>query len=162
MRPSIYWIDIGAAGRLGIMARPRSGDWLEDEIHGWQIEGVDTVVSLLEQDEIDDLGLSDEPLLCRVQAIEFIRFPIPDRGLPTSLDGAATLAETLARKINEGQKVAIHCRAGIGRSSTIAACVMLRLGYNADAAFRLIESVRGVAVPDTDEQRAWVTALESD
>ena len=35
------------AGRLAIMARPRAGDWLEDEISGWRAQGVEIVVSLL-------------------------------------------------------------------------------------------------------------------
>jgi len=32
----ICWIAWQSPGRLGIMARPRAGDWLEDEIGGWQ------------------------------------------------------------------------------------------------------------------------------
>jgi hypothetical protein len=43
----LYWIDAPATGRLAIMARPRAGDWLDDEIAGWKLAGVDTVVCLL-------------------------------------------------------------------------------------------------------------------
>lgn len=52
MRPKVYWIDLPMAGRLAIMARPRAGDWLEDEISGWRAQGVEIVVSLLEQEEV--------------------------------------------------------------------------------------------------------------
>lgn len=48
MRSRIYWIDPAKPGRLAIMAPPRSGDWLEDEILGWGEERIDVVVSLLE------------------------------------------------------------------------------------------------------------------
>lgn len=34
------------------MARPRAGEWLEDEIAGWRAQSVDIVVSLLEPAEI--------------------------------------------------------------------------------------------------------------
>jgi hypothetical protein len=34
MLPEIYWVKELAPKRLGLMARPRSGDWLEDEIAG--------------------------------------------------------------------------------------------------------------------------------
>ena len=42
------------------MPRPRAGDWLNDEIAGWRSEGIDVVVSLLEADEIADLGLAED------------------------------------------------------------------------------------------------------
>jgi hypothetical protein len=45
---------------LAIMPRPRAGDWLEDEVSSWQRAGVRTVVSLLEVQEIAELGLGDE------------------------------------------------------------------------------------------------------
>jgi len=46
MRPEVFWIDSPTNARLAIMPRPRSGDWLEDEIAGWRVEGIDVVVSL--------------------------------------------------------------------------------------------------------------------
>jgi hypothetical protein len=82
MRPRVYWIDLRIAGRLAIMGRPRNGDWLDDEISGWREEGIDIVVGLLEPKEVSELGLQGEADLCREQDIEFISFPIPDRGVP--------------------------------------------------------------------------------
>ena len=58
MRSTIHWIEAPAKGRLGIMARPRSGDWLNDEIAGWEAAGINTVVCLLEHDEVNELGLA--------------------------------------------------------------------------------------------------------
>jgi protein-tyrosine phosphatase len=55
-----------------------------------------------------------------------------------------------------GNAVAVHCRAGIGRSSLIAACVLVLLGFAPGMAFDLIGKARGVKVPDTEEQRDWV------
>ena len=49
MQVRIYWIDDFESGRLGIMPRPRGGDWLEDEIRSLKVSGVDAVVSLLER-----------------------------------------------------------------------------------------------------------------
>ena len=50
------------AGRLAIMARPRAGEWLGDEISGWRAEGIDTVISLLEQEEVSELGFNGKQL----------------------------------------------------------------------------------------------------
>src|SRR5215470_19441079 len=159
MRPDVFWIHVPLVGRLAIMPRPRAGEWLDDKIIGWQTEGIDTVVSLLEHAEISDLGLEREAELSREHGIEFISFPIPDRGLPASLRDATALAETVALQVGKGKAVAIHCRAGIGRSSLIAAGVLICSGLRADNALQLISIARGIDVPDTDAQRDWVIAF---
>jgi len=159
MRPDICWIDLPVAGRLAIMARPRAGDWLDDEIAGWAAAGIDVVVSLLEPAEVAELGLDREPALCREHGLELISFPISDRGVPPSMREVAALARDLAARIAEGKAVAVHCRAGIGRSSVIAACVMVLAGTEPYASFDLIAAARGTSVPDTDEQRDWVAAF---
>ena len=84
MRPDVYWIDAATGLRLAIMPRPRAGDWLEDEIAGWRLEGVDVVVSLLEPDEAAELGLQREAALCTAQGMRFLALPIPDRGVPVA------------------------------------------------------------------------------
>ena len=160
MRSTIYWIDAPAKGRLAIMARPRSGDWLDDEIAGWESAGINTVVCLLERDEIDELGLGEEETLCRRHGIAFISFPIPDRGVPEAEAETEILARDIALKLKNGMAVAIHCRAGIGRSSLIAACTLVCSGFDAGSAFGVISKARGINVPDTDEQRSWVTRFE--
>jgi protein-tyrosine phosphatase len=159
MKPDIYWIDGVPCGRLAIMPRPRAGDWLDDEIAGWRDASIGAVVSLLEAEEVSELGLARQSELCRQHAIEFIAFPIPDRGVPESKQHAAALATRLVERLRVGTGVAIHCRAGIGRSSLIAACALGLLGIEPDAAFKAIGAARGVNVPDTEHQRKWVHSL---
>jgi len=142
------------------MARPRAGEWLDDEIAGWKAANIAVVVCLLERSEIDELGLIDEEALCRRQGIEFVSFPIPDRGHPETLGPTETLAHAIAAELKGGSAVAIHCRAGIGRSSLIAACTLIGLGFSSHAAFDMIARARGLKVPDTDEQRIWVSSFE--
>jgi len=155
----VYWIETPLGGRLAIMARPRAGDWLEDEIARWQAQKISVIVSLLEPHEVSELGLEQEADLCRKQGIEFVSFPIADRGVPVSLPLARELVQHLAARIQRGDAVAIHCRAGIGRSSTIAACILACRGTDTETALHLIANARGLAVPDTDEQRGWVDLL---
>lgn len=162
MRSDVYWIDWPAPGRLAIMARPRSGDWLADEVAGWQDAGIDTVVCLLEDAEIDELGLRDAADLCRRRGIEYVTFPIKDREVPRSAAEAGKLARQIAAKIAASSSVAIHCRAGIGRSSVIAAAALICLDCEPQSAFELIATARGVRVPDTEEQREWVMAYAQD
>jgi protein-tyrosine phosphatase len=141
------------------MARPRADEWLETEVNEWKNSGVDTVVSLLEQEEVSELGLQREAELCRSNGIDFISFPIRDRGLPESQREASQIARSLAADLRDGRSMAIHCRAGIGRSSVVAACALICSGLGAEEALALISAARGLSVPDTDEQRDWVVAF---
>jgi protein-tyrosine phosphatase len=160
MRPKVHWIEMPTAARLAVMARPRAGEWLDDEVAGWRTEGIDIVVSLLDAEEVSELGLQREAGLCEEQTIEFISFPIPDRGVPASLRDTAALARLMTLQLGEGKAVAVHCRAGIGRSSLVAACALVCLGFSPDAAFEMIGKARGVSVPDTEEQRDWVAGFK--
>ncbi len=152
----LHWIEM--PGRLAIMARPRAGDWLEMDVAGWKTSGVDLIVSLLECEEVSELALQREAELCRASGIEFVSFPISDRGVPDLLPTSA-LARSIADGIAKGRSIAIHCRAGIGRSSIVAACVIICLGIEAVEALTMIRAARGVIVPDSEEQRDWIIAF---
>jgi protein-tyrosine phosphatase len=146
---------------MAIMARPRAGEWLETEIAEWKVSGLDLIVSLLEREEISELGLQRESELCQAGGMQFVSFPIPDRGVPETLRDALQIARSLADAMAGGRSIAIHCRAGIGRSSIIAACALIRSGIEAGQALELIKAARGLSVPDTEEQRDWVMAFGS-
>jgi protein-tyrosine phosphatase len=152
----LHWIEM--PGRLAIMARPRADDWLEVDVAEWKTSGVDMVVSLLEREEISDLGLQREAELCRASGIEFVSFPVPDRGVP-EIRQTLDVGRSIASAIADGRSVAVHCRAGIGRSCIVAACSMICSGIEANEALRLIGAARGVMVPDTEEQRDWIIAF---
>ena len=155
----LHWIELPAVGRITISARPRADDWLETEIGEWKASGLDMVVSLLERDEVSELGLQREAELCRTSGIEFLSFPIPDRGVPENGPDVLQIASSIASGIACGRAVAIHCRAGIGRSSMIAACALICSGIEASEALARIKTARGLTVPDTDEQRDWIMAF---
>jgi len=156
MQPELYTLNSLKSGKLSIMAHPRGGDWLEDEVKGWTDAGVRAVVSLLTRPEIVELNLTDEPELCRARGLEYFSLPIIDRAVPDSSKAALELLQPLAKYLVEGKHVAVHCRMGIGRSALIAASLLVLSGYQPERAFELIQQVRGRPVPDTEEQRQWV------
>ena len=123
--------------------------------------GINVVVSLLTNAEITELELDAEGMLCDESGVEFHRLPIEDRGVPGSRRGAIDCVDMIRSRIAEGRNVGIHCRAGIGRSALIAACVLYRMGHDVGSAFERIKHARGVDVPDTQEQRDWVSGLSA-
>ena len=86
--------------------------------------------------------------------LEFRSIPIRDRGVPGPTVGLQI--SELVQALSVGMHVAIHCRFGIGRSSTLAASVMVDEGESLDKVWSKIARARGTHVLDTDDQRAWV------
>ncbi|TDU28376.1 cyclin-dependent kinase inhibitor 3 (CDKN3) [Panacagrimonas perspica] len=141
------------------MPRPRAGEWLQDEMRGLAQAGLDTVVSLLTAPEIRELDLVREAEHCEAAGLQFLSFPIPDRGVPASAADLRAFVRSLADQVRAGRKLGIHCRAGIGRSGLVAACVLSDLGVATDALFPMLGKARRIAVPDTPEQEAWVRSF---
>ena len=158
-RARVDWVPGPWAGRLGIVPRPRGGDWLEDDVRAWRDAGLDVIVSLLTPEEADELGLQDEAALGRDQGLEFHSFPIPDRGVPESRAAMEELVRAIGWALQSGRNVAVHCRQGIGRSSLLVASALVSAGESPDEAFRRIEAVRRIPVPETEAQRRWVEQL---
>ena len=161
IKPEIYWLEGPWPGRLAILARPRGEDWLRDEVKGWKEAGVDVVVSLLTTNEESELGLVDERELVQRSGLTFINFPIPDYSVPPSKQATRQLIAELNERLSHGSRVGIHCRQGIGRSSLVAACVLVTTGESSGSAFEQIGTARRARVPDTAEQKEWVTSFAS-
>jgi protein-tyrosine phosphatase len=60
------------------------------------------------------------------------------------------------RQLVSGAAVAVHCRAGIGRSGLVAAGLLVAQGRSPAEAFTAVSNARGVRVPDTPDQEAWL------
>jgi len=160
MRTELYWIEGLWHGRLAIMPRPRGGEWLEEEIQSWRGSGVDVVVSLLTLEEQEELNLPDEESLCRANNIEFVSFPIVDRGVPSSADAFSEQVDKLGERLAGGKNIAVHCRQGIGRAALIAICLLIWSGLESATAIEQVGTARGCAVPETPDQRRWITDFE--
>ncbi len=154
--PEYFLVRDVEAGTLVVMPRPRSGDWLRDEIQGLADAGITAMVSLLEASEEYGLGLSQEQEVCTGLGIGFRSYPIPDRGVPNHMPSLIELLRHIRSDLRSGQTVAIHCRAGIGRSGLVAGCVLISLGVEPDDALSEISSARGIPVPDAEEQIDWL------
>jgi len=161
MTPELFWIPGPWRGRLAIAARPRGGDWLDDEASGWRRAGIDVIVSVLEADEAAQLDLVGEAQAARTNGVRFISFSIPDRGVPPSTPAAVSLIAAISDALESGQKVAVHCRQGLGRSGLIAAGVLASAGIDPDRAIEVVSSARGQTVPETPDQRSWIRRLPS-
>jgi protein-tyrosine phosphatase len=157
----VFWIDGDPPPGLAIVLRPRGGDWLDDELLRMRLNGVDVLVSMLEPDEAMELGLASEGPSAHLAGLTYLSFPIPDRHVPDDVRSFRQFVEGLAARVHAGERVGVHCRGSIGRSTVVAACALVHLGWKAIPALRAIEAARGAPVPDTPEQHEWICNYEA-
>src|SRR3954464_6660903 len=107
MRPALHVIDWPGPGRLATMAHPRGGPWLADEMAALARAGVDVFVSALTWEEDRRLGLTEVAAAATAAGVEFVSFPIADRGVPRAQD-----IEGDTDVVALGVRLAAHVRAG--------------------------------------------------
>jgi hypothetical protein len=134
MRTTVCWVAC-ESGRLGILPRPRGGDWLDDEVRGLRDQAVAVLASLLTPDEVRELDLLGEADACRAAGISIVSHPVPDRGVPASPEAFGDLMMSLAAAAGGGSSVAVHCRQGVGRAALLAAAILAARGLTMTAAF---------------------------
>jgi len=146
----IFWIQGDPHLPLAIVMKPRPGDWLEDDLIRMKRDGIQTLVSLLETDEAEMLGLGEEGPLAKKAGMEFLSHPIPDVHVPPNLTSFQKFVAGLANRLR------VHCRGSIGRATVTAAATLIQLGWTPKAALAAIQAARGCTVPDTQEQEEWI------
>ncbi len=156
MIAEVFWTKEKYPGRVSLVARPRGGEWLEDEAAAWANAGLDIVVSMLDAEETRAFELEREAEFCVANGIEFIAFPVTDRGVPDLNQEFLRLTEKLKNSLLEGKNIGIHCRQSIGRAPLLAATLMTLFDIEPTEAFRQLSITRGIEVPETAEQKRWV------
>jgi protein-tyrosine phosphatase len=152
-------------GRLFLTNMP--GYWRPAEVHAgfWQqlIEGgAEGWVVCLAGEAERKRKSPDYPRFLEAAKLggRWIEFPIRDRSVPEDLAALLALLDRLIELLQiQGAVLAIHCAAGVGRTGTVAACLLLRLGMPAEAAVEIIEAAG--SGPETARQLALVREIQS-
>ncbi|HEY8570938.1 protein-tyrosine phosphatase family protein [Phenylobacterium sp.] len=87
--------------------------------------------------------------------VRFLHLPTDDHHALTQpkLDaGVAFAAEARA----DGLKLLVHCEHGIGRSATVALCVLVDRGWSPMAALTRAKDVRALVSPSPAQYEAWI------
>ena len=130
-------------GRLAGMGRP-----------GLLGQAADDVAALIDAGVILLITLTEQPPpweLLREVGLEARHLPVPDMGVP-SIAGALSACDAALAAMARGA-VVFHCQAGLGRTGTLLAALLTRLGRNADQAIAEVRrSHRGYIQTEAQEQ----------
>lgn len=119
----------------------------------WQVT---TLVTLMEDHEFTTVKIPTLLASVKRHGIASIHFPIPDIGVPRSLDELDSLLRDIEARLANRERVAIHCLGGIGRTGTIATCLLLRRGLPLKEATRIVQETRCAGFPEGREQGPFV------
>jgi ADP-ribosyl-[dinitrogen reductase] hydrolase len=113
----------------------------------------------MEPDELLYIGIDPKRLAVEAKArgLEWLHLPIRNLSVP----GAAwettwqTAGALLRRELVAGGRFAMHCYAGLGRTGTVAARLLVEHGYRPAEAIATVRHVRPGSI-ETDEQESYV------
>lgn len=143
-QPNLTWItpDLAIGGRIPA----------DRVAHLAETAGIGAVIDLRREDRDDGDHLE-------AHGIRFLHLPTDDHGAlrPADIDAGTAFAAAAA---GERRRLLVHCEHGIGRSATLALCILVERGMEPLAALRLAKDRRDLVSPSPAQYECWVAWLK--
>ena len=114
-----------------------------------------TLVSLLPDADLPVYRLRRLPELAQAAGLVLVQHGIEDYAAPESLEATIALVDAILARVERGETVVVHCGGGFGRTGTVAACCLVRLGWGAVDAVAAVRATRPGTI-ETAAQEAFV------
>jgi hypothetical protein len=154
-----YWV---MPGRLLAGEHPFGADPVDahDRIAALGAAGIDYFIDLTEINEMPNY----RRLLPR--RATYVRRPIPDMQIPQDPAYMQEIQALIRTGLGDNRGVYLHCRAGIGRSGTVAGCFLVEQGLGGKAALKELnrlwkQSERSKSFPKVPQTEAQVEFVRS-
>ena len=148
----------------GLQIEPHGGLSIDDQaldktMRDLADKGVELLVGIVEDVEIEELDYRDIQDAAARQRIAVKRCPLPDFTAPDAdfLQRWRPIETRAIALLRRGGGVAVHCLAGEGRSPLMAAYLLVRLGLTPDNALHAVRTALPDAI-ETDEQLGFLAA----
>lgn len=158
----VAWVDAGTPGKLGLTLAPGKKQpslfgyvWDRDLKADLAVlrkeHQVDVLVPLIQDHELELLGIPDLVKSAQSAGMAVRRSPIPDLGTPDPKEAHA-LAQELVAQLKAGKNVLVHCKGGLGRAGTITTATLIELGMDPAAAMAMVRAARPGAVENQAQE----------
>lgn len=148
---------IAPPGKLGLTNLPGGRENnCDQDLDALRTVGVNRILCLVESHELGYMTPPETPEQRR-QSVEqrgmtFTHHPIIDFNTPALTEANNTIA-SIDDALTTGETVIMHCWAGLGRAGTMAACLLIHRGMNADYAISTVRSVRPGAIQSAKQEQ---------
>jgi len=135
----------------GYIARDLHTDLLRLKEH----YGATTIVTLNEEEELSQMGISD--LFEKLQEFKMksMVFQIKDMNIPlhTESNQFVEFILSIVKRVKEGEKVIVHCKAGKGRTGLVVGCCLVSVGLLPQKAVELVRRTRAGTIQTWAQER---------
>jgi ADP-ribosylglycohydrolase len=170
----VDWVDLARVpgmaswpGRLGMTFLPGkryvgwTGDhWRDLEADARRLRehwGIDALLLLVEDRELEMTGVPDIVEAMGRHDIEVLRHPVRDLDVPDDPIAYRATLDRVRQRLRSGQSVVVACRGGLGRTGTAVGCLLRDGGLSGPEAVRLTREARR----NTIERGMQVAFVES-
>ena len=117
--------------------------------------GIDQVIALTPDDELDRLGLADMPQRIKDSGISWRQVPVVNFSTPEAdqLDAFMAAMAAVKSQLDQGQHILVHCRGGSGRAGKVAAVMLIHYGIAPDDAITMIRQQREGCIQTEDQEQ---------
>jgi ADP-ribosylglycohydrolase/protein-tyrosine phosphatase len=130
---------------------------LNQDLNAIKLWEATTVVTLMEQFELEDLKVSGLGAAVERLDMAWLHLPIVDVFVPdeTFERRWVYFGRELRRRLARGEKILIHCRGGVGRTGLLAARILIEFGMSPEQAIAEVRRARRGAI-ETRQQEEYV------
>lgn len=134
---------------------------LEDDLEQLEQWGTDALITLLQSHEFAKLGVSEFEEVVKRKGINWYHLPVEDMGAPAEefFTGFNSCKTELLKCLNgndsaEGSgRIIVHCAAGLGRTGTVTASLLVRYGMSPVQAIEHVRRVRPGAIETRTQEK---------
>jgi ADP-ribosyl-[dinitrogen reductase] hydrolase len=135
----------------------RTGHWDRDlakdlnHISAW---GATMVISLIEEHEFEELQVQALAATTELLGMKWRHLPIRDRYPPGCRFQAlwAEVGAEIVTMLQAGERIFLHCKGGLGRTGTVAACLLVESGVQPEEAIEKVRAARRNTIETTMQE----------